>query len=262
MPNASFLELPDRPPKPRSTGLTHVIDPGVGPATAADVLDSGAEHIDIWKIGWGTAYVDGGLAAKLALLAEHRISACLGGTLLEVAWAQGRARECLAWAAETGFSHVEVSRGTVEMSLPDKRELIRTAARRFAVLAEVGAKWPGEQLAARHWPGEATSDLEAGAQLVVTEGRQSGTVGTFDHAGRVRPDVIEAMVTAVGPERIVFEAPRTAQQAWFVRRFGPGVNLGNVALSDVLGVETLRLGLRSDTAQGGCEHGAAGSGPA
>lgn len=244
-----FLELPDRPAKPRRTGLTHVLDQGAGSASAADLLDSAAAHIDIWKVGWGTAYVDRALPAKLTLLARHEVAGCLGGTLLEIAWAQGRASECLAWAGLAGFSHVEVSRGTVEMSLRDKRELIRAAVLRgFTVLAEVGSKAPGEPHAARQWPIECRSDLEAGAALVVTEGRQSGTVGTFDAAGRVRPDVVEAVVAAVGVARVLFEAPRAAQQAWFIRRFGPAVNLGNVALADALSVETLRLGLRSDTA--------------
>ncbi|MCA1720341.1 MAG: phosphosulfolactate synthase [Actinobacteria bacterium] len=262
MPAASFLDLPDRAAKPRSTGLTHVLDPGIGAAAAADVLRSGAAHTDIWKVGWGTAYVDRTLGVKLALLAEYSVPTCLGGTLLELAWAQGRARECLTWAGEAGFGHVEVSRGTVAMTLQEKRGLIRLAARDFGVLAEVGSKAPGEQRAARYWPAEATSDLDAGACLVVTEGRQSGTVGTFDASGRVRPDVVEAVVAAVGVERVVFEAPQTAQQAWFIRRFGPAVNLGNVALADVLSVETLRLGLRSDTAAVARPEDAAGSEPA
>ena len=98
------------------------------------------------------------------------------------------------------------------------------------------------------WPAECRADLDAGAGLIVTEGRQSGNVGTFDDQGRVRPDVVEAVVAAVGVERVVFEAPRASQQAWFVRRFGPEVNLGNVAPGEVLSAETLRLGLRSDTA--------------
>jgi phosphosulfolactate synthase len=229
-------------------GLTHVIDPGAGPAVVTDLLDSAAAHIDIWKIGWGTAYVDATLATKLALVTGHEIAVCLGGTLLEIAWAQGRAADCLAWARDSGFDRVEVSRGTVAMTPQEKRELIRRAARNFTVLAEVGEKAPGEQNAARYWPGECLADLDAGASLVVTEGRQSGTVGTFDHTGRVRADVVEAVVAAVGVERVVFEAPKASQQAWFIRRFGPEVNLGNVALSDVLSVETLRLGLRSDTA--------------
>jgi phosphosulfolactate synthase len=258
----TFLDLPARPAKPRSTGLTHVLDPGVPPGAAADLLTSAAAYVDIWKVGWGTAYVDPGLGAKLALLTGHGVPACLGGTLLEIAWAQGRAAECLAWAHDAGFAMVEISRGTVDMTQAQKRELIGRAARRFTVLAEVGAKAPGEQFAARTWPAEARADLDAGAALVVTEGRQSGTVGTFDAAGRVRPDIVEAVASAVGVERVVFEAPRSAQQAWFVRRFGPAVNLGNVALTDVLSVETLRLGLRSDTAAVPRPEDAAGAGPA
>ncbi|MFC4947300.1 phosphosulfolactate synthase [Pseudonocardia sp. GCM10023141] len=244
----AFLDLPDRPSKPRRTGLTHVIDPGAGRLATADLLDSAAAHIDIWKVGWGTAYVDSTLPSKLELLANNDIVTCLGGTLLEIAWAQGRAVECLAWARDVGFSHVEVSRGTVAMDRREKRELIERAAADFVVLAETGAKAPGEQFAARQWPAECKADLEAGASLVVTEGRQSGTVGTFDASGRVRPDVVEAVVAAVGVDKVVFEAPQSSQQAWFIRRFGPAVNLGNVALADVLSVETLRLGLRSDTA--------------
>lgn len=243
-----FLDLPRRSAKPRASGLTHVLDQGAGIASVTDVLSSAAGFIDIWKVGWGIAYVDPSIAAKLELLSEHGVAACVGGTLLEIAWAQGAAEECLAWAADLGFRYVEVSRGTVEMTAVEKRELIRRASRDFDVLAEVGAKAPGERNPARHWPAECLADLESGARWVVTEGRQSGTVGTFDEAGRVRPEVVEAVVASVGERRVIFEAPRASQQAWLIRRFGPEVNLGNVALADALSVETLRLGLRSDTA--------------
>ncbi len=248
VPPPSFLALPALPPKPRRTGLTHVLDTGVPVATVAAVLDSGAEYIDIWKTGWGTAYVDRGLAGKLRLLAEHGVAACLGGTLLEIAWARGKAAECLDWAHEVGFDQVEVSRGTVGMTLPDKHALIRLAAQRFVVLAEVGSKDPDVEPAVQRWSSEADADLAAGASLAVTEGRQSGTVGTFDGSGQVRADVVASVVGAVGVDRVLFEAPRTDQQAWFIRRFGPAVNLGNIPPEDVLGVQTLRLGLRADTA--------------
>jgi phosphosulfolactate synthase len=244
----SFLELPARSGKPRATGLTHVLDTGMPPITVAAVLATGAEYVDVWKTGWGIAYVDPGLADKMRLLATARVAACLGGTLLEIAWAQGRAEECLMWADEAGFSHVEVSRGTVPMSLADKHDLIRLAAGRFAVLAEVGSKDPGERLTPQQWRTEAQDDLGAGACMVITEGRASGTVGTFDASGRVREDIVAAVVDGVGLERVIFEAPRLEQQVWFVRRFGPEVNLGNVGLDQLMAVETLRRGLRSDTA--------------
>jgi phosphosulfolactate synthase len=248
VPVADFLDLVARPARPRTAGLTHVLDPGIGPGALADVLAGAGHLIDIWKVGWGTAYVDATLDAKVAGLSAAGIDLCLGGTMLEIAWAQGHTERCLAWAKDAGFTLVEVSRGTVPMTLAEKSALITRAARDFAVLAEVGSKAPGEMHPARHWPVECSSDLDAGASLVVTEGRQSGTVGTFDEQGRVRPEVVESVVAAVGVDRVVFEAPLSSQQAWFVRRFGPEVNIGNVVPGDVLSVETLRLGLRSDTA--------------
>jgi len=242
-----FLDLPYRSAKPRADGLTHVLDKGVAPAAAAAVLDAAGDFVDIWKIGWGIAYVDAGLAAKLDLLAAHDVGACLGGTLLELAWRQGKAAECLAWAADAGFVRVEVSRGTVDMTLAEKRALIEQAARRFLVLSEVGSKDPDGVADPAEWACEAAADRDAGAALVVAEGRESGTVGIFERTGSVRAEMVDALTGAVGLSRVLFEAPRKEQQAWFVREFGPGVNLGNIPLDEAVPLETLRLGLRSDT---------------
>lgn len=242
-----FLDLPYRTAKPRAAGLTHVLDKGVAPVTAAAVLDVAGEFIDIWKIGWGIAYVDNGLAAKLELLAAHDVGGCLGGTMLELAWRQGKAAECLAWAADVGFARVEVSRGTVDMTLTEKQELIELAARRFLVLSEVGSKDPGGSPSPEQWGLEAAADRDAGASLVVAEGRESGTVGIYRGSGTVRREIVDALIDAVGPSRVLFEAPRKEQQVWFIRELGPDVNLGNIALDEAVSLETLRLGLRSDT---------------
>jgi phosphosulfolactate synthase len=242
-----FLSLPARSAKPRATGLTHVLDKGLPAPQTRALLDAAGEFVDIWKFGWGTAYLDRELDAKLALLARHGVRACLGGTLLEIAWSQGRIEECLSWAADAGVPLVEVSRGVMPMPLADKASLIARAARSFTVLTEVGIKDPARQLNLGEWKAEVSQDLDAGAWLVITEGRESGTVGTYDAGGEVIEEVIEAVVGVAGHERILFEAPRKDQQAWCIRRFGSEVNLGNVALDDVVNVEALRLGLRADT---------------
>ena len=173
----TFLGLPERGSKPRVVGLTHVLDKGASAAATESVLATAAPHIDIWKFGWGTAYLDPALSAKLALLTAADVRACLGGTLLEIAWSQGKDRECLAWAHDVGFACVEVSRGVATMPLTDKHELIRRAAERFVVLSEVGSKDPHEELTPDQWTAEVAGDLEAGARWVITEGRESGTVG-------------------------------------------------------------------------------------
>jgi phosphosulfolactate synthase len=243
-----FLDLPARPAKPRGTGVTHVLDRGLPAAHTWGLLSAAGEFVDVWKFGWGTAYLDRELTTKLGLLADYGVRACLGGTLLEIAWSQGRVEECLRWAEDVGVPLVEVSRGVMPMPLADKARLIARAARSFTVLTEVGIKDPARQLELGDWKNEVSDDLAAGAWLVVTEGRESGTVGTYDASGAVIEEVVDAVVGVAGHERILFEAPRRDQQAWYINRFGPGVNLGNVAVDDIVNVEALRLGLRADTA--------------
>jgi len=223
----------------------------------ADVLASCGAYVDVWKFGWGTAYVDPGLDAKLRLLADHAVLACVGGTLLEVAWAQGQAEEYLAWAREMRIPCVEVSRGAVPMAPDEKDALIGRAAAEFLVVSEVGSKSARERSPAVDWAEEVARDLRAGATWVLAEGRESGTVGIYDDDGGAREDVIAAVADAGGIERVVFEAPAKDQQAWFIQQFGPNVNLANVAVAEVLGLETLRLGLRADTMSLSCPAPAA-----
>ena len=245
----TFLSLPERGSKPRVDGLTHVLDKGASVAATEAVLATAAPHIDLWKLGWGIAYLDPGLSAKLSLLAAADVRACLGGTLMEIAWCQGKDRECLDWAHDVGFACVEVSRGVADMPLPDKRDLIGRAAERFVVLSEVGSKDPAEHPSAAEWTAEVAGDLDAGARWVIAEGRESGTVGLYRADGSVREDLVDATLRGGGLDTVLFEAPRKDQQAWFIRQYGPEVNLANIALEETLALETLRLGLRADTCE-------------
>jgi phosphosulfolactate synthase len=243
-----FLDLPEREAKPRARGLTFAIDGGLPVAEVRALLgDHGAWH-DLWKLGWGSAYVDPSVPEKLALLDEHQVLACPGGTLVEVAALQGRAEACIDWAVEAGFTCIEVSDGLSMMDRRTKSDLIHRAARELVVVAEVGAKEAAQSVAPGDWVRAACADLEAGATWVVTEGRESGTVGIYDGDGAVRGAIVDALVEHIGAAPLVFEAPRKDQQAWFVRHLGPDVNLANIAPRDVMAVEALRLGLRADTA--------------
>jgi phosphosulfolactate synthase len=242
-----FLQLPARTVKPRTAGLLHVLDDGMSLAAARQHLETAGPLIDIWKFGWGTAYIDQQLEEKLELLDRYQVRACTGGTLLEIAWAQGVVTRFLDWAMAVGFPCVEVSSGTVTLSRAEKSSLISVAAQRFSVLAEIGRKDAGASVSAGQWAADAEADLEAGAEVVVTEGRESGTVGLYEPDGSVRADVVEAVVTAIGAERVLFEAPQRAQQTWLIKRYGANVNLGNVRPRAALSVEALRLGLRADT---------------
>jgi phosphosulfolactate synthase len=247
VPLPTFLSLPERSGKPRVTGLTHVLDKGASVVVTESVLASAAPYVDLWKFGWGTAYVDPALAAKLSLLAAADVRACVGGTLMEIAWSQRKDREYLDWADDVGFGCVEVSRGVASMPVADKHDLIRRAAERFVVISEVGSKDPHQDLTPAQWTAEVAGDLAAGARWVIIEGRESGTVGLYRADGSVRAGVVTAVLEVAGLDTVVFEAPRKDQQAWFIREYGPEVNLANIALDEALGLETLRRGLRADT---------------
>jgi phosphosulfolactate synthase len=247
MADNQFLDLPPRTAKPRHAGLTQVIDSGLPVDAVASLLASIAPYVDVWRLGYGTAYLDPTAADKVALLARHEVNACLGGTLLEVAWLQGKADRCLDWAAGVGFPWVEVSNGAAGMPTPAKRRLIAAAAERFTVVAEVGSKDPAAAVSGAAWAAEMAGDLRAGAAYAVAEGRESGTVGVYTPDGAVRQDVVEAVADTVGGDLVLFEAPQKHQQAWFICRFGSDVGLANVAPAAVLGLEALRLGLRADT---------------
>lgn len=246
-----FLSLPDRAGKPRQVGLTHVVDPGLGPVELQSLLAQASEIVDIVKFGWGTAYVSPTIAEKVRCCRRAGVHACLGGTLLEIAEAQGRTPDYVSWMRDIGVDCVEVSNGALPMAPERKRALVRELSAEFIVLAEVGSKQPVVP-SARDWIGEMTEDLAAGARWVIAEGRESGTVGLFDHRGAVRGELVSEILDQVGGERLIFEAPRRQQQAWLITHAGCNINLGNVAADQVTALETLRLGLRADTIAMSC----------
>jgi phosphosulfolactate synthase len=206
--------------------------------------------VDLVKLGWGTALVTGNLAAKLERYAAHGVPVVLGGTLCELAIRDGRVDAMVAWLHELGLRHVEVSDGTLALEPSHKQELIARLAKEFTVLSEVGSKDAAEIMAPYRWVEQIQGELEAGAWKVIAEARETGTAGIFRPDGEVRMGLIDEIAHAVDHERLLFEAPRKEQQVWFLKRFGREVNLGNIAPEDVLSLETLRLGLRSDTMDG------------
>jgi phosphosulfolactate synthase len=253
---ASLLDLPDRSSKPREQGLTHVLDKGLAVAEIDGLMEVAGGSVDLVKLGWGTAMVTGNLTAKLERYRQHSIPVVLGGTLTEVAIAQRRLDELIAWLHELRVDHVEVSDGTITLEHGRKLELIERLAHDFTVLSEVGSKDDARIMAPYRWVEQIEQELEAGAWKVIAEARESGTAGIFRPDGEVRMGLIDEIAHAIEPGRVLFEAPQKDQQVWFVRRFGPDVNLGNIAPADVLSLETIRLGLRSDTVGiGGDESG-------
>jgi phosphosulfolactate synthase len=248
---ADLLDLPDRSAKPRRQGITSVIDRGLSIAGIDGMMEVAGDSVDLVKLGWGTALRTANLKPKLAKYAEHGIPVVLGGTLTELAIAQRRIEPLVAWLHELDLKHIEISDGTISIPHTEKLALIERLSREFIVLSEVGSKDDAEIMAPYVWVEQIERELDAGAWKVIAEARESGTVGLYRHDGEPRMGLIDEIVHAIDPDRLLFEAPRKDQQVWFVRRFGANVNLGNIMPDDVLSLETIRLGLRFDTAGGG-----------
>jgi phosphosulfolactate synthase len=242
-----FLDLPERPPKPREEGVTHVIDTGLSTVEAEGLMAMAADYVDLVRLGWGTAYVIRDVRAKIDRYRDAGVATMLGGSLTELAWLQGRIDELCLWIEELGIEHIEVSSGTVDIPADEKLALIERLAQRFTVFAEVGEKDPAALVAPYRWVQLIRTALDAGAYKVVCEGRATGDAGMYRPNGEPREGLIDEVAHELPTARMIFEAPLKHQQVWFIRQFGPTVNLGNVHAADVIALETLRVGLRADT---------------
>jgi phosphosulfolactate synthase len=229
----------------RDGGLTHVLDKGLGPRGWEDVLETAGDYISIVKLGWGTSYVTKGLRRKLDILKEKPV--VIGGTFFEVVYVKDQLEEYKQWLRDLGLTYVEISDGTVEIPRERKLELIADFARDFTVLSEVGSKDSDVVYAPYQWVEWLKEEKAAGAWKVITEARESGSAGIFRKDGDMRTGLIDEIAHEIDFHDIVFEAPTKASQVWFIRHFGPEVNLGNIPPEEVIPLETLRLGLRGDT---------------
>ena len=245
--NDGFLGLPARPGKPREVGITHVMDKGLNLRDIEGMFDTAGQFVDIVKFGWGTSYVTNNLEKKIALYRSFETPVVCGGTLFEAVYARERIDDFKAWLVEHRFSHVEISDGTIEIPRERKLELIADFARDFTVLSEVGSKDSDVVFAPYQWVEWINEELAAGAWKVITEGREGGTAGIFRSDGDMRTGLLDEIAHGAAIEDVLFEAPTKSSQAWFVKHFGPNVNLGNIPPDEVIPLETLRLGLRGDT---------------
>lgn len=249
MENCS-LALPNRESKPRSTGWTILIDSGVPLRHFEDVILSAADYIDIVKFGWGTSVVTKFLEEKTEFLRNNQIGYYFGGTLFEKYALQDKVNDYYQLCLDYGCTYVEISNGTIAMSNSDKARYITEFSHEFTVLSEVGYKDEAQsiRLHPAKWIEYIQEDLDAGAAKVITEARESGTSGICRSNGELRYGLIEEiMASPLDTDRIIFEAPTKSLQTYFIKELGADVNLANIAFEDAIGLETLRLGLRSDT---------------
>ena len=243
----NLTDIPERAMKPRKFGLTMVMDKGLALRQIEDMLEVSEPYIDIVKLGFGTSFVTPGLEDKLELYRESGIPTYFGGTLFEAFIARGQFDDFVRLLERYNMEYTEVSDGSLDLAHDEKCEYINKLSKYVTVLSEVGSKDENKILPPYKWIRLMRKELDAGAWKVIAEARESGTVGIYRGSGEVRSGLVQEILTQIPEERIIWEAPKKAQQVYFIKLIGSNVNLGNIAPDDVIPMETLRLGLRGDT---------------
>jgi phosphosulfolactate synthase len=245
--NFNLTQIPERTLKPRVDGITMVMDKGLSIADAKNFMSIAHPYVDVVKLGFGTAFVTPNLKEKLAVYQSYDIPVYFGGTLFEAFLIRNQFEDYINTCKEFGISYMEVSDGSISIPHAEKCGYIEKLTKYGTVLSEVGSKDAAHIIPPYKWIELMRAELEAGSTYVIAEAREAGNVGIYRGSGEVREGLVQEILTQIPGEKILWEAPQKAQQLYFLELLGCNVNLGNIAPSEIIALETMRIGLRGDT---------------
>ena len=245
--NFNLSYIPQRPEKPRKSGVIMVMDKGLSVRQAEDLVDSAEHLIDFVKLGFGTSAITNKVKEKVKIYRDANIKVYVGGTLFEAFLIRDMFDDYIKILEKFNLDAIEVSDGSMCIEHSKKCGYINQLSKKYTVLSEVGCKSADISLSDDLWVDEMQKEIEAGSFKVIAEARESGSVGIYDANCNANETLINKIIKKVGSDNILWEAPLKSQQTWFIKNFGANVNLGNIAPNDVIPLETLRLGLRGDT---------------
>ncbi len=243
------LSIGSRSGKPRDTGLTIMVEFGLGEQAQRDLLDIASETLDLAKIAVGIPALipSSVLERKIALYREYRVEAFPGGMFLEYAYAQDEVSAYFKAARSVGFEVVEVSDNAVVIAADAKMALVCEAKDAgFTVLGEVGNKH--SQSTVEYLLADAQRLLDAGCWKVLIEAAE------LLEGQQIRTELLRAVETDLPLKNIVFELPGPwlsgvhqhqvcGLESWLVERFGSEVNIANDPVGNSLFLETYRRGI-------------------
>lgn len=245
--NFTLSQIPQRTAQPRTNGLTMVMDKGLSTQEAKNFMSVAAPHTDIVKLGFGTAFVTPDLKAKMEVYNAHNMAVYFGGTLFEAFLVRNQFDDYVAMCKNYGVKYIEVSDGSITIPHAEKCGYVEKLAKDFTVFSEVGSKDAAHIIPPYKWIELMSAELSAGASYVIAEAREAGNVGIYRGTGEVREGLVQEILTKIPAEKILWEAPQKAQQLYFLELIGCNVNLGNIAPSEMIALEAMRIGLRGDT---------------
>lgn len=245
--NFNLTQIPDRVKKPRAHGITMVMDKGLSIPEVHNFMAVAGPHVDVVKLGFGTAYVTPNLREKIEAYQSYDIPVYFGGTLFEAFLIRNQFEDYIAMCKDYGIDYVEVSDGSISIPHPEKCGYIEKLTKHATVLSEVGSKDAAHIIPPYKWIELMRAELEAGSSYVIAEAREAGNVGIYRGSGEVREGLVQEILTQIPAEKIIWEAPQKAQQLYFLELIGCNVNLGNIAPNEMIALEAMRIGLRGDT---------------
>lgn len=245
--NFNLSQIPHRTPKPRVSGATMVMDKGLSIEEAKNFLSVAHPHVDILKLGFGTSFVTPNLREKIEVYQSYNLPVYFGGTLFEAFLIRNQFEDYVAVCKDFGIDTIEVSDGSITIPHAEKCGYIEKLAKHFTVLSEVGSKDAEHIIPPYKWIELMRAELSAGSTYVIAEAREAGNVGIYRGSGEVREGLVQEILTQIPEEKIIWEAPQKAQQLYFIELIGCNVNLGNIAPSEMLALEAMRIGLRGDS---------------
>ncbi len=245
--NFNLSSIPERTKKNRDYGLTMVMDKGLSLEEAKNFLSAAEPHVDVVKLGFGTSYVTPRLREKIELYREAGMPVYFGGTLFEAFLIRNQFEDYISLCKDFGITYMEVSDGSITIPHTEKCGYIEKLTKYGTVVSEVGSKDATNIMAPYQWIELMKAELEAGATYVIAEAREAGNVGIYRDSGEVRQGLVQEILTQIPQEKIIWEAPQKGQQLYFLKLLGCNVNLGNIAPSEVIPLESMRIGLRGDT---------------
>jgi phosphosulfolactate synthase len=203
--------------------------------------------VDILKLGFGTSFVTPNLREKIEVYQAYDLPVYFGGTLFEAFLIRNQFDDYVAVCKDFGINYIEVSDGSITIPHAEKCGYIEKLAKHFTVLSEVGSKDAEHIIPPYKWIELMRAELSAGSTYVIAEAREAGNVGIYRGSGEVREGLVQEILTQIPEEKIIWEAPQKAQQLYFIELIGCNVNLGNIAPSEMLPLEAMRIGLRGDS---------------
>ena len=245
--NFNLSQIPGRKEKPRSSGVTMVMDKGLSVEEVKNFLSIAEPYVDIVKLGFGTSFVTPGLRKKIELYQSYNIPVYFGGTLFEAFLIRNQFNDYIATCRDYNISYMEVSDGSITIPHAEKCGYIEKLTRYGVVLSEVGSKDAEHIIPPYKWIELMRAELEAGSSYVIAEAREAGNVGIYRGSGEVREGLVQEILTQIPEEKIIWEAPQKGQQLYFIQLLGCNANLGNIAPAEMIALEAMRIGLRGDT---------------